>query len=246
MIKFFRKIRQQLLSEKKSTQYLFYALGEIVLVVLGILIALQINNWNESQKNVRAEQQLLQDLNQEFRMNQKLLIKKLKDVNEGIIIHDSHLKNLASGKSTAQDLILFQKDLIVGAGTSDPSYGVINSLIGSGDIKLINNDSLKYELTSWKDKMSDLFENEKFHLDNIFKYSDYTNGLVPKSVNLDFYDYPQKELENLFLKLGKDIRYRNFIIDNTGYLKYQIKPELETVNTACEKIIQLIAEEVDE
>jgi len=47
MIKFFRKIRQQLLAENKFTKYLIYAIGEIVLVVIGILIALSINNWNE-------------------------------------------------------------------------------------------------------------------------------------------------------------------------------------------------------
>ncbi len=47
MIKFFRRLRQQLLSESKFTKYLIYAIGEIVLVVIGILIALQINNWNE-------------------------------------------------------------------------------------------------------------------------------------------------------------------------------------------------------
>jgi len=46
MIKFFRKIRQQLLTENKFSKYLLYAIGEIVLVVIGILIALQINNWN--------------------------------------------------------------------------------------------------------------------------------------------------------------------------------------------------------
>ena len=46
MIKFFRKIRQQLLAENRLGKYLIYALGEIVLVVIGILIALQINNWN--------------------------------------------------------------------------------------------------------------------------------------------------------------------------------------------------------
>lgn len=50
MIKFFRKIRQQLLSENKFSRYLTYAIGEIILVVIGILIALQINNWNEKQK----------------------------------------------------------------------------------------------------------------------------------------------------------------------------------------------------
>ena len=51
MIKFFRKIRQNLLSENKFSKYLIYAIGEIILVVIGILIALQINNWNESEKN---------------------------------------------------------------------------------------------------------------------------------------------------------------------------------------------------
>ena len=51
MIKFFRKIRQRLLSENKFSKYLIYAIGEIILVVIGILIALQINNLNESQKN---------------------------------------------------------------------------------------------------------------------------------------------------------------------------------------------------
>src|SRR6056297_155228 len=50
MIKFFRKIRQKMLSENKFSKYLIYAIGEIVLVVIGILIALQINNWNESRK----------------------------------------------------------------------------------------------------------------------------------------------------------------------------------------------------
>ena len=50
MIKFFRKIRQDLLMENKSGKYFKYAIGEIVLVVIGILIALQINNWNENRK----------------------------------------------------------------------------------------------------------------------------------------------------------------------------------------------------
>ena len=50
MIKFFRRIRQRLLSENKFSKYLIYAIGEIILVVIGILIALQINNWNEERK----------------------------------------------------------------------------------------------------------------------------------------------------------------------------------------------------
>ena len=59
MIKFFRHIRQRLLSENKFSKYLVYAIGEIVLVVIGILIALQINNWNENRKESKKEDQLI-------------------------------------------------------------------------------------------------------------------------------------------------------------------------------------------
>ncbi|MDB9961778.1 DUF6090 family protein, partial [Oceanihabitans sp.] len=51
MIKFFRHIRKSLLMENKTGKYFKYAIGEIVLVVIGILIALQINNWNENRIN---------------------------------------------------------------------------------------------------------------------------------------------------------------------------------------------------
>ena len=62
MIKFFRIIRQKLLSENKFNKYLVYAIGEIVLVVIGILIALQINNWNENRKKNAQEQFILERL----------------------------------------------------------------------------------------------------------------------------------------------------------------------------------------
>ena len=67
MIKFFRHIRKRLLSEGKTGKYLTYAIGEIVLVVIGILIALQINNWNETRQIKKVEKEilnvLLEDLN---------------------------------------------------------------------------------------------------------------------------------------------------------------------------------------
>ena len=53
MIKFFRKIRYDLMEKNKTGKYLKYAIGEIILVVIGILIAIQINNWNENQKDER-------------------------------------------------------------------------------------------------------------------------------------------------------------------------------------------------
>ena len=65
MIKFFRHFRKQLLTENKFSKYLLYAIGEIVLVVIGILIALSINNWNEHSNQRIEEQRILVDLKNE-------------------------------------------------------------------------------------------------------------------------------------------------------------------------------------
>ena len=62
MIKFFRKIRQKMLSENKFSKYLLYAIGEIILVVIGILIALSINNLNEANKRHDKEMQYLSNI----------------------------------------------------------------------------------------------------------------------------------------------------------------------------------------
>lgn len=71
MINFFRKIRQRLLAENKVSRYLLYAIGEIVLVVIGILIALQINNWNEERRfkeqEINALNNMLESLKEDLR-----------------------------------------------------------------------------------------------------------------------------------------------------------------------------------
>jgi len=81
MIKFFRKIRQNMIKENRVSKYMLYAIGEIVLVVIGILIALQINNWNEEKKiNKSIEDHLTilkQNLNEDYAqlidLNQKMI-----------------------------------------------------------------------------------------------------------------------------------------------------------------------------
>ena len=62
MIKFFRKIRQKLLTENRFSKYLLYAIGEIILVVIGILIAIQLNDFNEDRKERKKELSFLQKL----------------------------------------------------------------------------------------------------------------------------------------------------------------------------------------
>ena len=62
MINFFRKIRQRLLAENRFSRYLLYSIGEIVLVMIGILMALQVNNWNEERKQNKSEISILKSL----------------------------------------------------------------------------------------------------------------------------------------------------------------------------------------
>ena len=64
MIKFFRRIRQTSLSEGKTGEYLKYAIGEVILVVIGILIAISIDNWNEQNKNDKSINSHLEILKQ--------------------------------------------------------------------------------------------------------------------------------------------------------------------------------------
>ncbi len=71
MIPFFRKIRKKMADDNRPLKYLRYAIGEIVLVVIGILIAFQINNWNEERKERIEEKNLLLELRSEFRANKE-------------------------------------------------------------------------------------------------------------------------------------------------------------------------------
>jgi hypothetical protein len=74
MIKFFRHIRQRMITDNKTSKYLLYALGEIILVVIGILIALQINNWNEQRKQNVERQHLISSILEDFEYNRETLL----------------------------------------------------------------------------------------------------------------------------------------------------------------------------
>ena len=73
MIKFFRQIRKSYLLENKTSKYFKYAIGEIILVVIGILIALQINNWNENRKNTIVEKEFIKGIVNDLQSDKELI-----------------------------------------------------------------------------------------------------------------------------------------------------------------------------
>ncbi|MBW2937136.1 hypothetical protein KXJ69_03400 [Aureisphaera sp. CAU 1614] len=99
MIKFFRKIRQKLLSENKFSKYLLYAIGEIVLVVIGILIALQINNLNEEKKNREFEKEILIQIQENINIDKLALKHIVNDFSKAITSSEKILQSDVSDKN---------------------------------------------------------------------------------------------------------------------------------------------------
>jgi hypothetical protein len=160
MIKFFRRIRQNLLIENKTGKYFKYAIGEIILVVIGILIALQINNWNEQQIESKKEQALLKRLVKEFTSNREQLLDKIESRND-IIKNCSRLLSYYNEPNNADiDSILFYLGSIVPT-TFDP---IQNDLVSSGSIEILKNEELKQLLINWSTDVIQLQEVEQMFL----------------------------------------------------------------------------------
>ena len=161
MIKFFRQIRKSLLLENKTGKYFKYAIGEIVLVVIGILIALSINNWNQNQKNIAKKAVLLKALKIEFTSNLKQIDTVLY-YDQNVIKYTQKLLQLDSKKSiiTLTDSLPIWIQNSDTRWTFDPLNGALRSGISSGEIDLINKDSLSNLLFGWSDFISDFKEGE--------------------------------------------------------------------------------------
>jgi len=84
MIKFFRKIRRALIESGSMRKYLLYAIGEILLVMIGILLALQVNNWNEWRKDRITEKEILIDLKLNLESNLTFLRERISYFNRGL------------------------------------------------------------------------------------------------------------------------------------------------------------------
>jgi hypothetical protein len=207
MIKFFRHIRRRLLSEGKTGSsaetsvkagsYLKYAIGEIVLVVIGILIALQINNWNELRKDQKQEIKLLKQLQTDLTANEEEINNLIKRININKAAMDSLLSNLENQKYAPKFpvyvALIHRRSFF---NNSNSGY----KLIGNGMAKLISNDNLLnsilqlYEkdfvnILTRQDLMNDKIENKLYPLTNmLFKIN--TN----LSIQLDEFDVVSSEV----------------------------------------------------
>ncbi len=163
MLNFLRKLRRLTASgskEMKGTKYLKYALGEILLVVIGILIALSINNWNQGRLARVEERKFLQSIKVDFERT-KSLLQALNERREESLIN---FKALIEVRNSGDFSNKVQIDTLLAKSTFTPTFNGSTSsiaiLINSGKINLLANDSLKSLLLAWPGQLENLIERE--------------------------------------------------------------------------------------
>ncbi len=182
MIKFFRHIRQRLLTQNKFSNYLLYAIGEILLVVIGILLALQINNWNEDkilQTDIQKSlAQILSDLQQDQI--------ELEYFNGIEAEHVSFLARISGSQGPIEGLegLLASLDHYMDFSKNNNGYSGLKT---SGKISFIENAELKLSLTHYYEKIyenlgsashfAETFTNDRvipFAIENLKPGGDFT------------------------------------------------------------------------
>lgn len=242
MIKFFRRIRRKLIDKGKLKSYLFYAVGEILLVMVGILLALQVNNWNHQRIDNKKELKALLDLNKEFKLNAER-IKTKQDLRISIVPElENYVSLISSGNAEYRSFEEFHLIQFI-FGMTNPSKGVIDALISSGEISLISNNSLKYSLADWKNQASNLYENEQILWGFGLQYVRVYNKTIPDP-RQSWNDWDNERLETAFDELTLNIEYKNNLVGFEGANKVVIEECKATLNL-LENVLILLDKEIN-
>ncbi|WP_028872508.1 DUF6090 family protein [Psychroserpens burtonensis] len=250
MIKLFKNVRKQLLAEGKTTKYFKYAIGEIVLVVIGILIALSINNWNENSKQNKLELEALKNLKEDFNYNLLTLI-RTDSFNTLNIKSCVQILNHTGKRYTEAFVLDTYLNDAVSATTYVAKNGFLNDLINSGNLGLIKNNVLRNLLSSWLSELIDLKESENSTqknnvdtIDFIIKNGSFLNADQARNYNSSLnITLPESGFEinnNHLLKLPEfENRVENqIILCDISANKYKTCIKLNT------EILQLLESEI--
>ncbi len=253
MIQLFRKIRQNLLSENKVRKYLLYALGEIILVVIGILIALQINNNNEANKTRNKELQYLKNLKSDLQLNSA-------EIEQYITMRSMRLESANKvlehfeGKPIT-DLSDFNK-LTVNVYTWQKFFQIDNTfqeLINSGNLAIISNDTIKNQLLNLESLYKKLkSEEEHFRYDAEVLLYEPSYGILDLNPIVKNYTYQMSQGqagENIdppranFEALLKDLKHKNGFV-MAVYEFSVMNQQLTAMKTTCGELIKIIDREM--
>ena len=215
MINFFRRIRQKLLSDGKTGKYLKYAFGEIMLVVIGILIALQINNWNENRKVQKLEIQVYTELKSD-------LLQTRNDINETISKHKEIFKSSQQLITDIYDKQSNSTTIYNSLTSSSAEFQIIPKTSAFENLKNIglntlSNDSLRIAITNLFQLNLKRLEDELGMKQAEFNISKLIQPFLFKYLTVD-YTQPAKygfiHSDSISIKKLRIDNYDKFLIDN--------------------------------
>ena len=156
MLSFFRSIRRSLINEGKTSKYIRYAVGEFILIVAGILVALQIQTWNEGRKLELDRRELIENLKSDFQIN-------LERLEEGLVRADNHLDQIAAFmlKATREDVDISSREIgefyeIVKAPlTFEPLLENYRTSVSDGRFNLLGDQQLQELFASFSEANSE-------------------------------------------------------------------------------------------
>jgi len=242
VLRYMRKLRKKLIINKRFKDYLLYALGEIVLVMIGILLALQVDTWNQNRIDRDTEREAIISLLEEFRLNKERIERKQEKRRLALSNLDIFLEKASTGNASDSLLqVTHSSDLF--PGITNPSFGIIKSLVSSGEINLIRNDSLRYLLADWEDQTENLRENEEI----LWEFTVDYKALIDDYLLIEYtewYDEKMLDRESDFEKLQKSIVYRNKLVTLHSVMQITIAEAEETIDR-LNKIIRLMEAEIE-
>ena len=231
MIKFFRKIRHRLLSENKFSKYFLYAIGEIVLVVIGILFALQINTWNEHRKSRLQEVNILIKLDTDLKAN-LIEIKELKDLTEKRIKASHTILNYFEEHKAIDDSLKHSFELI----NNDDLFNNANTTykyIENQGVNILSNDSILSKITSMYERH---FKNIATRENKNWKI--LTDDLRPlMDVHLEVSEPQDKDFNEEYALnkpidmevLSENMQFKNVIVRNMNFMLLRLLWQKETL-----------------
>jgi len=156
MIRFFRHIRKKLMEQNKIRTYILYVIGEILLVVIGILIALQINNWTETQKNNVREQIHLFNLRIDLQADSSGLARLNADLQQALYAKIKFEESVEFQNFGSDSLVKYFKDQYFILTDFIPNSTTIDELKNSSGLNLISNSKLRRQIVSLYNTYEDL------------------------------------------------------------------------------------------
>ena len=237
MINFFRKIRKKLADDNKPLKYMRYAIGEIALVMIGILLALQVNNWNEQRKDRITEQKILNALQEDLlvninRLNKDILLEQ-QTINQAnkIIKHLDERKPNNSSLDSIFSEAIYSPYIIIAASSYE-------SLKFKG-IDIIQKESLQRSIINLFDVVYSNLIAETVRLENQF----WPSSVLPM-IHRHFRQTDFRELKPTnYEALMEDTTYKNMVVHRAHFRQLALNWKTKALHDT-EELVEMIAEEL--